>query len=197
LHRRGRQLGKIIETKKQDYDHESRRLLRSRDLNLWVNLRMVACLALLQIFSSLQILPAARAEGPEGQKPVYEKPGTPKTGDEGPVDERPGVIRELQQAVRVDDKRWMADHLHLPVRYNGKKTLFIKSKAWFLQHYDWVIRPELKASILAQDPEKYLFNYQGLEVGERTCCNVWLQDLGDLGGGKGIEYEIIAINPGP
>jgi hypothetical protein len=144
----------------------------------------------------LSSISSSFAGGPGDQKPVHEQRKIAGSEDEGPVDERPGVIRELQRAIRVDDKRWMADHLHLPVRYNRKKTLFIKSKAWFLKHYDSVITPQLKASILAQDPEKYSLTYQGLRVGESGCCNVWLEDFGDLGGGRGIDYEITAINPG-
>ena len=69
----------------------------------------------------------------------------------------------------------------------------IRSKAWFLNHYATVIGPELKATILAQDPEDYLKNYQGLMVGEGS-HNIWLQDFGDPGAGIPSNYEIITIN---
>ena len=29
-------------------------------------------------------------------------------------------VRDLQQALRTDDRGWIADHLHYPVRYNGR-----------------------------------------------------------------------------
>lgn len=69
----------------------------------------IACFILLQSLSSIS---SSFAGGPGDQKPVHEQPKIAGSEDEGPVDERPGVIRELQQAIRVDDKRWMADHLH-------------------------------------------------------------------------------------
>ena len=84
----------------------------------------------------------------------------------------------MQTAVRADDRQWFAAHLHLPVRYYGKTNQTIRTKEWFLAHYATVIGPELKAAILAQDPETYLKNYQGLMVGEGS-RNIWLEDFGD------------------
>jgi hypothetical protein len=103
------------------------------------------------------------------------------------------TILAMQAAVRADDRQWFAEHLHLPVRYYGKSKQTIRSKDWFLQHYTTIIGPELKASILAQDPESYLKNYQGLMVGEGS-RNVWLEDFGDPGAGIPPRYEIITIN---
>jgi len=51
-----------------------------------------------------------------------------------------------------------------------------------LKRYDTVISQELKASILAQDPEHFFKNYQGLMVGD------------DAGAGIPTRYEIITIN---
>ena len=51
-----------------------------------------------------------------------------------------------------------------------------------MSHYATIIGPELKAAILAQDPETYLKNYQGLMVGEGS-RNIWLEDFGDPGAG--------------
>jgi hypothetical protein len=113
--------------------------------------------------------------------------------EDEPVDPRPGFIRELQKAVAANDKAWLAAHLHLPVRYFGKKAHIIRSKDWFLKHYTTVIGPELKANVLAQDPEKYFMNYQGLMVGDGS-QNIWLEDFGDAGAGKGVHFEIITIN---
>jgi hypothetical protein len=71
------------------------------------------------------------------------------------------IILAVQAAVRADDRHWFAEQLHLPVRYYRRTNQTIRSKDWFLRHYATVIGPELKASILAQDPENYLKNYQG------------------------------------
>ncbi len=100
------------------------------------------------------------------------------------------IVLVLQAAVRADDKDWFVAHLHFPVRYFGKTKRTIRSKAWFLRHYDTIIGPELKASILAQGPDDYLKNYQGLMVGDGG-RNIW---FADFGGGDGIKYEIITIN---
>ena len=103
------------------------------------------------------------------------------------------IILAMQTAVRADDKHWFAAHLHLPVRYHGKTNQTIRTNEWFLAHYATVIGPELKAAILAQDPETYLKNYQRLMVGEGS-RNVWLEDFGDPGAGIPSSYEIITIN---
>jgi hypothetical protein len=65
------------------------------------------------------------------------------------------IILPLQAAIRADDKGWFVAHLHFPVRYHGKTKHIIRSKDWFLCHYATIIGPELRASILAEDPEKY------------------------------------------
>jgi hypothetical protein len=52
-----------------------------------------------------------------------------------PVDPTPPFIIELQNAIRNDDKTWLAEHLHLPVNYFGKTKQVICSKVWFLKHY--------------------------------------------------------------
>jgi hypothetical protein len=51
-----------------------------------------------------------------------------------PLDPTPPFITELQNAIRNDDKDWLADHLHLPVNYFGKTKQVISSKDWFLKH---------------------------------------------------------------
>ena len=103
------------------------------------------------------------------------------------------IILAMQTAVRADDRQWFAAHLHLPVRYYGKTNRTISSKDWFLSHYATIIGPELKANILAQDPENYLKNYQGLMVGEGS-RNIWFEEFGDPGAGVPFDYEIITIN---
>jgi hypothetical protein len=103
------------------------------------------------------------------------------------------LIVALQNAIRADDKAWLVAHLHFPVRYYGKTKHVIRSKGWFLSHYDTVIGPELRARILAQDPDKYFKNYQGLMVGDGG-RNIWFNDFGDPGAGIASNYEIITIN---
>ncbi len=103
------------------------------------------------------------------------------------------IIKAMQEAVRADDKDWFVKHLHCPVRYFGKPTHIITSKGWFLKNYATVIGPKLKEAILAQDPDNYFKNYQGLMVGEGS-HNIWLEDFGDPGGSVPSNYQIITIN---
>ena len=110
-----------------------------------------------------------------------------------PLDPTPPFVIELQNAIRNDDKDWLADHLHLPVNYFGKTKEVIGSKDWFLKHYATVIGPELKANILKQDPETYFKNYQGVMVGDGG-RNIWLDDFGDEGAAVPARFEIITIN---
>ena len=103
------------------------------------------------------------------------------------------IILALQDAIRTGDKDWFVSHLHFPVRYFGKTKHIIRSKEWFLSHYAAIIGPELKANILAQDPEKYFKNYQGLMVGDGG-RNIWFEEFGDPGADIPSSYEIITIN---
>ena len=110
-----------------------------------------------------------------------------------PLDPTPAFIIELQTAIRNDDKDWLADHLHLPVKYFGKTKQTISSKDWFLKHYATVIGPELKANVLKQDPNSYFKNYQGVIVGDGG-RNIWPDDFGDEGVGVPARFAIITIN---
>jgi len=103
------------------------------------------------------------------------------------------IVLALQAAVRADDKDWFVSHMHFPVRYFGKTKHIIRSKEWFLDHYSTIIGPELKANILAQDPEKHFKNYQGLMVGDGG-RNIWFEEFGDPGADIPSNYEIITIN---
>jgi hypothetical protein len=113
-----------------------------------------------------------------------------------PVDPTPAFIAELQNAIRDDDKAWLADHLHLPVNYFGKTDQIIRSKDWFLRHYPTLIGPELKQNVLAQKPEEYFKNYQGVMIGDGG-LNIWVEDFGDEGAGIPARFEIITINNSP
>jgi hypothetical protein len=118
---------------------------------------------------------------------------TPRNARAEPVDPAPIFIAALQNAIRNDDKVWLAEHLHLPVRYFGKTTEMIRTKAWFLKHYATIIGPELKANVLKQDPDTYFKNYQGVMVSDGG-RHIWLEDFGDEGAGIPARFEIITIN---
>jgi hypothetical protein len=120
---------------------------------------------------------------------------TPTHAEHDPGDEafqaaETAVVLALQAAIRTDDKDWFVANMHFPVRYFGETKQTIRSKEWFLRHYDTIIGPKLRVNLLAQDPEQYFKNYQGLMVGDGG-RNIWFQDFGE---GNGFKYEIITIN---
>jgi hypothetical protein len=110
-----------------------------------------------------------------------------------PVDPTPPFIIELQNAIRNDDKTWLAEHLHLPVNYFGKTKQVICSKVWFLKHYATVIGPELKANVLKQDPGDYFENYEGMMLGDGG-SKYLNRNFGDGRAGLPTRFEIITIN---
>ena len=83
------------------------------------------------------------------------------SGDEKFLEPEVAVILALQAAIRTDDKDWFVANMHFPVRYFGETKQTIRSKEWFLRHYDTIIGPKLKANMLAQDPEHYSRTIRG------------------------------------
>jgi hypothetical protein len=127
-----------------------------------------------------------------GACPVAAEENNGPNPNDGPYPETT-LIHELQAAIRASDKDWFVSRMHYPVRYFGETKQIIRSKDWFLKHYDTVISLELKASILAQDPEHFFKNYEGLMVGDGG-LNIWFEDFGGPGAGIPTRYEIITIN---
>src|SRR5262245_34396078 len=58
-------------------------------------------------------------------------------------------VMALQNAVRADDKTWLADNMSFPVKYFGKQRTTIAGKAAFIAGYASFMSPKLKA-VLAQ-----------------------------------------------
>jgi len=103
------------------------------------------------------------------------------------------IVRQLQQAVRRDDKTWLADHARYPVNYFGGGKRVIRNKAAFIKQYPLLISAKLLAAVLAQDPADVFKNSQGLMIGDGY-YNIWIRDAGD---GTTEDYQIITINNGP
>lgn len=102
-------------------------------------------------------------------------------------------VRELQKAVRTDNRAWLADHVQYPLRYHGRAATVIRNKAEFVRNYPTIVSDKLRASILAQEPEKIFENWQGMMVGDGG-HNMWLRENGD---GDAVRYEIVTINDMP
>jgi len=114
--------------------------------------------------------------------------GAPAAAQEIPLKQQ--FVADLQNALRANDKNWLAGHMRYPVRYYGQRTMLIRNKAWLVKNYASVIGAKLRAAVLAQDPGNVFENWQGLMVGEGR-FNIWLRNAGD---GLDEHYEIITIN---
>jgi hypothetical protein len=100
------------------------------------------------------------------------------------------VVRELQRAVRENDRAWLAARIRYPLRYHGRTVAVIRNRDDFLRGYDSFVSDRLRTAILTQDPERFFENWQGIMVGDGT-PNVWLRERGE---GNALRYEIVTIN---
>ena len=99
-------------------------------------------------------------------------------------------VCSLQNAIRADDKNWLADHMSYPVNYFGKQKMVIRSKTSFINNYASFVTPKLRASVLAQDPANVFENWQGAMIGGGN-ENIWITQVGDS---DNAPYQIITIN---
>jgi hypothetical protein len=104
--------------------------------------------------------------------------------------EKQVIVMQLQQAVRADDKAWLAAHARYPLSYFGRGKRVIGGKPAFIRNYALLFGAKLRAAILAQDPANVFENWQGLMVGEGR-YNVWVRDTGAGGASR---YQMVAIN---
>jgi hypothetical protein len=103
---------------------------------------------------------------------------------------KPAAVRDLQRALRADDRAWLADRIHYPLRYHGRAVAVIRNRSDFLRNYDTIVSDRLRSAVLMQDPERVFENWQGLMVGDGS-HNVWLRESGE---GEATRYEIVTIN---
>jgi hypothetical protein len=89
--------------------------------------------------------------------------------------EKQVIVVQLQQAVRANDKAWLAAHARYPLSYFGRGKRVIRGKAAFIRNYASLSGAKLRAAILAQDPANVFENWQGLMIGEGR-YNVWVRD---------------------
>lgn len=99
-------------------------------------------------------------------------------------------VRDLQRALRKDDRSWIADHMSYPVRYHGRVASVIRNRSDFVRSYSGLISDRLRSAILAQQPDDVFENWQGLMIGDGT-HNVWARDTAS---GEVTRYEIVTIN---
>jgi hypothetical protein len=97
-------------------------------------------------------------------------------------------VIKLQQAVRADDRTWLADHMRYPVRYYGRKDRVVRDRAAFISRYRSIFSARLKAGVLAQNPNDLFENWQGTMIGGGR---IWIRDFGD---DLRARYQIITIN---
>jgi hypothetical protein len=104
--------------------------------------------------------------------------------------DKPAVVTQFQEAVRANDKGWLAAHTRYPLSHFGQRKLIIRDTTAFLRNYSLPFGTKLRSAILAQNPESVFENAQGLMIGEGR-YNIWVRDVGD---GDTARYQIIAIN---
>jgi hypothetical protein len=99
-------------------------------------------------------------------------------------------VQDLQRALRGDDRAWIADHLHYPLRYHGRVAGVIRNRADFERNYARLISDRLRAAVLAQQSDQVFENWQGMMIGDGT-HNMWARDAAE---GDATRYEIVTIN---
>lgn len=102
-------------------------------------------------------------------------------------------VRELQKAVRTDNRTWLADRIQYPLRHHGRTATIIRDRSDFMRNYANIVSDKLRRAILAQEPEKTFENWQGMMVGDGG-HNIWLRESGE---GDNLRYEIVTINDMP
>jgi hypothetical protein len=113
--------------------------------------------------------------------------------EESDIPQKQIFVARLQQAVRANDKAWLAEHTRYPLRSFGSPQPSIRDKRSFIKNYSSLIGVKVRAAVLAQDPANVFENWQGLMIGEGS-YNVWIRNAGD---GPDERFQIIAINNGP
>lgn len=99
-------------------------------------------------------------------------------------------VRDLQRALRKDDRVWIADHMSYPVRYHGRVASVIRNRSDFVRNYAGLISDRLRGAILSLKPDEVFENWQGLMIGDGT-HNMWARDTAE---GDATRYEIVTIN---
>ncbi len=55
-------------------------------------------------------------------------------------------VRELQRALRSDDRAWIAEHMSYPVRYHGRTASVIRNRNEFVRNYSGLISDRLRGA---------------------------------------------------
>ena len=117
----------------------------------------------------------------------------PAVAAESDVPLKQAFVTQLQQAVRTNDKVWLAEHASYPLKSFGSRQPSIRNKQSFIKSYASLIGTKLRAAVLAQDPANVFENWQGLMIGGGS-YNIWIRNAGD---GTNERYQIVTINNGP
>jgi len=99
-------------------------------------------------------------------------------------------FEHLQEAVKADDKDWVANLVAYPLAVNGKKRSVVKTPAELKKAYATIFTPAIKQAILDQKLDAFFCRDQGAMFGGGEA---W---AGPRKEGKGRESAgLIAINP--
>jgi hypothetical protein len=98
-------------------------------------------------------------------------------------------LAALQAAVAQENRGQVADLVAFPLNVNaGVAKVIVPSKQEFIDNYEQIITPAVKAAILAQTAAGLFVNWQGVMIGNGE---VW---FGGVGNAPPYQVRIIAIN---
>lgn len=86
-------------------------------------------------------------------------------------------LAELQQAVRANDRKKIADMISYPLNFihEGKRTR-IRNKQTLLTRYDSIFTEHIRKAILQQSAHCMFGNYQGEMIGNGE---IWFNEMDD------------------
>ena len=127
---------------------------------------IVACALLLTVFTT-----GAQAQNPD-------------------LSTKQKFVVALQNAIRTDDKNWLADRMSYPVNYFGKRKVVIRNRAAFIGNYSSFSFRSCAPQCWRRDPANVFENWQGVMIGGGN-QNIWVTKVGDA---DSAPYQIITIN---
>src|SRR5688572_23446081 len=70
----------------------------------------------------------------------------PRTQADPPA--KASVLRDLQGALRKNDRTWIADRIRYPLRYHGRMVAVIRNRDEFIRNYNSFVSDRLRTAIL-------------------------------------------------
>jgi hypothetical protein len=103
-------------------------------------------------------------------------------------------FQKVRKAVLTNDKQWLSTQIALPLCcFPDREHSPVRSREYFIQHYDEIVNPWLRAVIDRQDRQKLTKDWAGVVVGNGV---MWIVPFGPVEGPV-EKYRIFAIKNTP